>query len=191
MIPFMISALFSATVNLVPNGGFEEGYNGAPDKWQRPDGLTSFWIKDSVRKGRCLKIDTDVYKDEYLARQEEMKKKPVPPAKRKTPTKGEKYDTIAGVDGVSFYSEWIPVEKGQYFRLEIDTRTDGAAATPKVFIKGYFLDTRRPVPYQRRVIYKKYLKPLHQSFLEYLQQQILELVPVLFPEHLLPVSYQN
>jgi hypothetical protein len=144
-------------VNLVANGSFEAGKNGIPEKWQRPDGLASFWVKDSKRPGMCLKIDDDVYKQEYLDRQNEMEKNPVPPPKPKTPTKGPKYDTIAGVDGVSFYSEWIAVTPGQYYRLDVDFRTEGEKKTPKVFVKGYFLDSKRPEPYQRRVKYKKFL----------------------------------
>ena len=143
--------------NLVPNGSFEKGEKERPAGWQRPDGLTSFWVADPLRKGRCLKIDTDVYKDEYRARQDEMAREPVPPARPKTPPVGAKYDTVAGVEGVAFYSDWIAVKPGQAYRLRVDVRTDSGRKTPKVFVKGYLLDTRRPVPHQRRVAYKKYL----------------------------------
>lgn len=143
--------------NLVPNGSFEKGAKGNPAKWQRPDGLTSYWVADTVRKGRCLEIDTDVYKSEYRARQDEMALDPVPPAKPKTPPVGDKYDTVAGVEGVAFYSDWIAVKPGQYYKLCVDVRTDSGRKTPKVFVKGYLLDTRLPEPHQRRVAYRKYL----------------------------------
>ena len=143
--------------NLVPNGSFERGKGGAPVTWQRPDGLTSFWVSDPLRKGKCLKIDTDVAKEEYRARQKEMTKDPVPPAKPKTPTTGDKYDTVAGVEGVSYYSAWIRVTPGQHYRLEADVRTEQGTKTPKIFVKGYLVDPRRPKPHQRRVAYKKYL----------------------------------
>jgi hypothetical protein len=143
--------------NLVPNGAFEKGEKGILARWQRPDDLTSFWVDDPLRKGTCLKIDSDVYKEEYRARQDEMKKDPVPPARPKTPTTGSKYDTVAGVEGVSFYSDWIPVTPGQHYRLSVDARVDSETKTPKVFVKGYFVDKRRPAPYERRVKYKKSL----------------------------------
>jgi len=143
--------------NLVPNGSFEEGAKGIPKGWSRPDDLTTFWVKAPERNGKCLKVDTDVYREEYLARRKEMEKDPVPPAKPKTPTKGKKYDTVAGVEGVPYYSAWIPVESGRSYRLEVDFRAESGRKAPKVFIKGYLLDPRRPKPYRRRVAYKKYL----------------------------------
>ncbi len=171
-----VCALFSAAAlqaavpgadNIVKNGSFEEKDKENPRQpahWQRLDGLCTFWVKDPLRKGRCLKIDTDVYKEEYLARQKELKQKPVPPARPKTPTSGSKYTTIAGVDGVPFYSDWITVKPGQFYRLTVESKTGKGKKTPKVFIKGYFLDPRRPKHYQRRVMYKKYLDcPATQS----------------------------
>ena len=74
-----------------------------------------------------------------------------------TPTSGPKYDTVAGVEGVPYYSDWIEVERGRSYRLEVDFRSGSGRKAPKVFVKGYILDPRRPKPYRRRVAYKKYL----------------------------------
>ncbi len=143
--------------NLVPNGGFEKGSKGVPASWQRPDGLTSFWVPAPKRKGRCLKIDTDVLKEQYRERQKELKKRPVPPPPEKKSTAGKKYSTVAAVEGVAFYSDWIPVKPGVAYELLVDVRTERGSKAPKVFVKGYVEDPRRPPGYRRRVAYKKYL----------------------------------
>ena len=147
----------AAQPELVVNGTFEKGKEGKPDAWQAPDGLCSFWVSAPQGKGKCVKIDTDVLREEFLARQKQMEQKPVPPAKPKSPTKEPKYDTVAGVEGVSYASDFIEIAAGQSYRLDVDCRVDGGAKTPKVFVKGYFLDPRRPAEYGRRVKYEKYL----------------------------------
>ena len=43
-------------------------------------------------------------------------------APKKTPTVGDKYDTLAGNDGVWFWSDFIPVEKGKAYWLTIDAK---------------------------------------------------------------------
>ena len=43
-------------------------------------------------------------------------------APKKTPTVGDKYDTLAGNDGVWFWSDYIPVEKGKSYWLTIDVK---------------------------------------------------------------------
>ncbi len=40
----------------------------------------------------------------------------------KIPFKGEGYDTIAGWDGVWFYSDFIPIEKGKSYWLSLDVK---------------------------------------------------------------------
>ncbi len=156
----MACALLAAAAekDLVPNGAFEQGKDGKPDAWQAPDGLCTFWAQAPQGKGKCITIDTDVLRDEFLARQKEMEKKPVPPAGPKSPTKEPKYDTVAGAEGVSYMSGWIEIAPGRSYRLEVDCRVDGGAKTPKVFVKGYFADPRRPPESPRRVKYEKYLK---------------------------------
>jgi hypothetical protein len=162
----LLLAAAAAETNLVVNGTFEKGKDGKPEAWELPEGLCTFWVDAPQAKGKCLKIDTDVLRDEFLARQKEVEaylakpekeRKPLPPAKPKSPTKEPKYDTVAGVEGVRYMSDYIEVAPGQDYRLEVDCRVDGGAKTPKVFVKGYFLDPKRPPEFQRRVKYEKYL----------------------------------
>ncbi len=140
--------------NLVKNGDFESGKK-LPDGWERPDLLTSLWVKDKSTSGkltRCIKMDTDVYMSDWKRRREELKKNPDAPPWHKTPTSGKKYNTIAGNNGVSLYGDPIPVKKAKTYTLRVDVKSNKYHATPKVFIKGYALHKGR-----MRVIYKTYL----------------------------------
>lgn len=154
MVPL---ALAGPGPNLVPNGDFEGGKEGIPASWQRPDGLTSFWVDAPGRKGKCIKLDSDVLQAEYLRRREEMKQENPPPAKPKSPTREPKYDTVAGGEGVGYYTDYIPADPKKSYRLTVSFRGEGALE-PMVFVKGYFEDARRPEPYRRRAGYEKYLK---------------------------------
>ncbi len=150
--------------NLVPNGGLEEG-KGDPAHWDRVDGLCTFWVEDPIRGGKCLKCDSDVLASEYRARQEEMKQPNPPPAKKKTPVKPPGYDAVGGIEGVTYWSEWIDVKPRMKYRLTLDYRTDKGqeGLTPKVFVKGYqevrekvFEDGKTVEKPFRRVFWKMY-----------------------------------
>jgi hypothetical protein len=127
--------------NLVPNGDFEKGSGDRPADWQRPDGLTTFWVKSTDRKGRHIQIDTDVLASQFREREDEMrraseeKKEPGPPPRRK-PTREPKYDTVAGLDGVHYASAEIPFKPEKYYKLMVDVKVDGRAG-PKVWVKAY------------------------------------------------------
>jgi hypothetical protein len=111
--------------NLIPNGGFEEGTGDTPTGWQQIDGLTTFWVKDTdPKRGKVIKFDTDVLQSQgyewwaKIARgMARAKDAPV-----KIPTKGDKYDTLAGNDGVWYWSDFIPIEKGKAYWLTIDVK---------------------------------------------------------------------
>jgi hypothetical protein len=143
--------------NLVRNGSLEKGGAKGPVDWQRPDGLTSFWVKDPLRSGKCLRFDTDVRKEEARARWAEMEQEDPPPAKPKTPTRGKKFGTVGGADGVHFFSAPIAVRKGAAYRLDIDFLPGQCGLPgrkkmrPKVFIKGYVLHRGR-----KRRLYEVY-----------------------------------
>ncbi|HZU95106.1 MAG TPA: type II secretion system protein GspG [Planctomycetota bacterium] len=126
--------VFLGLVNLVANPGFEEGTQH-PDHWDRCDGLTSFWEKDPVRGGKCIRLNSRVANDEFHARLEEMKQENPPPPKEPRPLKDPAYDSVGGNDGVSYWSDWIEVKPGARYRLSVDVRSEGG--TPKVFVKGY------------------------------------------------------
>ena len=145
------------TTNRVQNGDLERGDKNGPAGWQRPDGLTSFWVKDPLRTGKCLRFDTDVYKEEARARWAEMEQKNPPPPRPKTPTRGAKYNTAGGTNGVPFYCDPFPVTAGQAYRLDVDF-LPGACGVEgktiretKVFVKGYVVHQGR-----NRVIFKIY-----------------------------------
>jgi len=138
---------------LVPNGGFERGSAAGPDGWDRTDGLTTFWVPDG-RGGKCLKINTDVYHDEWVAWKKRMAQGARPDqAPKPTPTKGPKYDTVAGLYGVKYDSKPIPVRPGKAYKVSIRYRGKSTDFFfPKLFIRGW-----ATVAGEKRVVYDAYL----------------------------------
>jgi len=137
---------------LVKNGGFETGA-ATPEGWQRIDGQTTFWTDDG-NPGKCLKINTDVYHDEWVEWQKKYKagaaadQAPAP-----TPTTGPKYDTVAGIYGVAYDSEPVPVAPGKAYKVSIGYRGRSTDFFfPKLFIRGW-----AKVGGEDRVVYDAYL----------------------------------
>jgi hypothetical protein len=121
--------------NLVPNGDFEKGKD-SPEGWQQVDGLTTFWVEDPDKKrGKVVQFDTDVLQsqayDWWVKIAKGAKAKDAP---KKKPTAEPRYDTLAGLDGVWYWSDFIPVEKGKSYWLTIDVK-----GTPDVmaWLVGY------------------------------------------------------
>jgi hypothetical protein len=121
--------------SLIPNGDFENG-DVTPTGWQTIDGLSSFWVKDDdPAHGKVLKLDTDVLQSQAydwwvkIARGASPKDAP-----KKDPTVEPKYDTLAGNDGVWFWSDFIPIEKGKAYWLTLDARGPGPVM---VWLVGY------------------------------------------------------
>jgi hypothetical protein len=138
---------------LLKNGDFEKG-DKTPDAWQKIDGLTTFYVSEGMGGGKCLKVNTDVYHDEWVAWQKKIKEGAVatdaPPP---TPTKGAKYDTVAGIYGVAFFSDPIPVTPGKAYKVNLNYRGQSADIFfPKVFIRGY-----ADVGGEKRAVYDAYL----------------------------------
>lgn len=128
------------TANLLTNGDFESGEAGIPTGWGPLDNLTTFWVEGGPSgKGKCLKIDTDV----YLAEWEEHKKAVAEgraDVRQKTPTSGAKYDTVAGTKGVQVISQPIRIEQGAGYMLSAALKGPSADMFyPKIFVKGYRL----------------------------------------------------
>src|SRR6476661_8420781 len=142
--------------NLIPNGDFEEGTD-TPLHWQTVDGLTASYVTDPDPKhNKCVKFDTDVLQSQgyewwaQFARAEALQATfrtvhqplwaatvPVPRAKdapKKLPAVEPKYDTLAGLDGVWYWSDFIPVERGKAYWFTIDVK-----GTPDVmaWLVGY------------------------------------------------------
>lgn len=125
--------------NLILNGDFEApAGNGAhPAHWQEIDNLVFFWTADpqAPERGRVIKIDTDVYQSQAYAWWIDrfVHGKPAADAPEKQPTSGLKYDTIAGLDGGYYWSDFIEIKKGAAYKVYIDARGPSAY----VFIRGY------------------------------------------------------
>jgi hypothetical protein len=121
-------------VNLVTNGDFEAG-EITPTGWQTIDGLSTFWVKDDDPKhGKVIKFDTDIYQSQAYEWWVKIAKGALPKdAPKKMPTTGDKYDTLAGLDGVWFWSDYIPVKEGQAYWLTLDVKGPGIL----VWLVGY------------------------------------------------------
>lgn len=120
--------------NLLPNGDFERGED-TPTAWQTIDGLTSFWVEDPDPKhGKVMKFDTDVLQSQAYQWWGKIVDGASPAvAPKKQPTVEPKYDTLAGLDGVWFYSDYIAVEPGKSYWLTVDVKGPGIL----VWLVGY------------------------------------------------------
>jgi len=126
---FAAPVVFAMGPELVPNGGFEKGKDGAPLYWTPPDNLTIFWERGG-RPGRCIHCDTDVYRSEW-----EKNKANPGSVKTKTITSGRKYNTVGGSVGVAVYSWPIPVESAAWYLVRYDVK--GPGGEPFLYMKGY------------------------------------------------------
>ncbi len=75
-----------------------------------------------------------------------------PPARM--PTYPPKYDTIAGLHGVHFPSDPIPVKRGVVYRITVDLK---GPEGPKIWAKGYAPFESTAFSAQDREIYRNYL----------------------------------
>lgn len=149
-----------ARPNLLENGDFEKGKGPGPDGWERPDELTTTWVDAPGRKGRCIRIDTDVLASQYRERRDVIEKalaegKEPPPPPKRLPTRPPKYDTVAGLDGVSFASREVPIRAGGSYRLSADAMVEGAAS-PRVWVKA-LREVKSSSGVRERVVWKKAL----------------------------------
>ncbi|MGE3405831.1 MAG: hypothetical protein AB7I37_03390 [Pirellulales bacterium] len=129
------AGLFADRPNLIANGDFEEGEDG-PAHWQTIDGLSSFWVDDPEgKRGKVLKLDTDVAQKQAYDWWTRLVKEDVTAkaAPSKQPTVEPKYDTLAGLDGVWFWSDPVEIKKGKQYWLTVDVKGPGM----KVFMRGY------------------------------------------------------
>ncbi|MCD6415335.1 MAG: hypothetical protein J7M08_01390 [Planctomycetes bacterium] len=162
--------------NLLENGSFERGRYW-PAGWQATDGLTTFWAPGGTHGKRCLRIFTDVLDSQWKSHWDEVRRAvalgerqaggdaqalpqdPRPPVPERIPTSPPYYDTVAGLHGVHYRSQFVPIEPRAIYRFSIDARTDtaGKPHEPRVFIKGFFdqkMKTARGVQIVRRNAYR-------------------------------------
>ena len=133
------AALFAGE-NLIKNGTFNDG-DAFAEHWERADGLTSFFETEKGR-GRIVKIDTLVDRDQALEWAKAFKADPTlkPPAKK--PIDPHSYGSIGGNEGVMLDSELIDCKPGQDYKLTVDFKGDGK---PFVWIKGFLMHPARKV----------------------------------------------
>jgi hypothetical protein len=138
---------------LVKNGGFETGAK-TPDGWDRVDGLTTFWVAGESPTGKCIKVVTDVYHDQWVEwRKKHKDGAPAEEAPEKIATSGAKYDTVAGIYGAAYFSDPIPVAPGKSYKVTVSYRGESTDFFfPKLFIRGY-----ADVKGDKRAVYDAYL----------------------------------
>jgi hypothetical protein len=110
--------------NLIVNGDFEDG-DLTPKGWQTIDGLTTFYVKDKdPARGKVIKFDTDVLQSQAYAWWPKIARglATAKEAPKKLPTTEPKYDTLAGLDGVWFWSDPVPIEKNRAYWLTLDVK---------------------------------------------------------------------
>ena len=135
----IVASPVNAGTNLIRNGKLDFHDAGAegPANWQQMDNLVWHWTRDpkAPERGKVLLVDTDVNQGqayEWWTRRY-LDHAPLAQAPQKQATVAPKYDTIAGLDGGFFWSDYIPVKPGGAYRVTIDAK--GPAS--KVFIRGY------------------------------------------------------
>ncbi len=133
--------------NLLPNGDFEKASRdrGQPARWQQVDDLVFFWTADPAapERGRVMRIDTDVYQRQAYQWWVDLfvRGKPLAQAPPKEATSGPKYDTIGGLDGGFYWSDFIEIKKGAAYKAYVDAK----GPESYVFIRGY--EKRFPVSF--------------------------------------------
>ncbi len=148
---------------LSKNPGFEEGEGETPTGWERIDGLTAFWLDDptGAGRGKVIKMDTRMVQtqaDEWWAKW----RAGAPASKAPKPifAKPPAYDSVGGLHGAHYYSDYFEIVPGKRYRVLADFKgktTDFFFA--KVFVKGYGMvpPTVREREPQRREIWRTYL----------------------------------
>lgn len=125
--------------NLLPNGNFDTPSEDHtyPAHWQQIDNLVFFWTTDpnQSQRGKVIKIDTDVYQRQAYQWWVDrfVHGRSLGRAPEKIPTSGLKYDTIAGFDGGSYWSDFVKIKKSCAYKVYIDAKGPPAY----VFIRGY------------------------------------------------------
>lgn len=132
-------------VDLMINGSFDEpnAAQDGPAHWQDVDNFVCHWVdapatdaaEGAKTRGKVIKIDTDVKQGQAYTWwcERYLRGAPLDKAPARQPTVEPKYDTIAGLDGGFFWSDFIEIKEGGAYRVYLDAKGPGA----KVFIRGY------------------------------------------------------
>lgn len=141
------AAVLPADGNLMANGDFEQAgdTHDSPRHWQSIDRLVFYWQSDPSMpsRGKVIRIDTDVDQKQAYAWwvKRYIRNASLSDAPQKIATTGPKYDTIAGLDGGFYWSDFIRIKPGRAYKVLIDAR----GPSSKVFIRGY--DTQVPLSF--------------------------------------------
>jgi len=120
--------------NIVPNPGFEDGAE-RPDKWADVDNMVVFYVTDDARHGKVVMFDTDVILTEYQQwKARRNAGAPLSAAPKKTPPRDPGYDTVGGITGAPYRSDYFPFDASKPYRLTFEMKGPAGA---KLFVKGY------------------------------------------------------
>lgn len=126
-------------VNLLPFGDFDtpDDSGDSPKGWQVVDDLVWQWVRetDEPKRGRILRIDTDVKQSQAYAWwiKRYVQNAPLTQVPLKQKTRPPQYDTIGALDGGFYWSAFFPIEKGKAYKVYIDAK----GPMSMVFIRGY------------------------------------------------------
>jgi hypothetical protein len=123
---------FSRPVNV--NGDFEQGKPG----WDAPDNVSTFLVDGPVRRGKVLKIRTDLLRDPWLEYRRKLMFGQADPANPPDIPRSTGYDSVGGLEGVHYGSDWIEAKGGQRYWLMAEVKGPSSEGNfPKIFVKGY------------------------------------------------------
>ncbi len=123
-----------AAESLLPDGNFEQADPANPAQpahWQKPDGLGAQWTNaPGAAHGRAIRLDTAVTEKAMVA---SWTRAGLTQWIFPNPADNPISDTY----GLSFYSEAIPVQAGQPYKITFDYR--GPSGGAKVWVRGWGL----------------------------------------------------
>jgi hypothetical protein len=119
------------------NGDFEQGAKG----WQGPDNVASFLEAGphtglaAAGRGTVLRIRTDLARDPWLEYYRNLRLGLADANHPPAIATDTSYNSVAGLEGVHFNSDWLPATPGARYWLTADVKKPGG--TPKIFVKGF------------------------------------------------------
>lgn len=122
------------------NGDFDAGHAG----WDRPDNVSTM-IEPSDGAGMCVRMRTDLHRDDWLKYQRDLlfgRASPDDPPDIPTITGGE---SVAAAEGVHYKSQYIKATPGARYWLSAKFKGDKGG---KIFVKGFanFAHLARELP---------------------------------------------
>jgi TolB-like protein len=116
------------------NGRFEHGHKG----WDAPDNAATFLVAGPTGRGRVLKIRTDLERKTWMDYRRKLRFGLADPTRPPRIGRDRSYNSVAGMEGVDYRSEWIAATPGQRYWLLTDMKGKTAGIFfPKIFVKGY------------------------------------------------------